>query len=199
MSLFYLWALPWVDSAEAHSIHVVAYPDGNQLRGEGGYSDGSLAANARIKVIDADGKMIGETRTSSDGTFGLVLLEGRAPFEVEINDGAGHRSTFTLSESDMAPLLEAENHIGEEVSPDDKEQRNDEIKDKAIREVEAANGSITHEEWVRILRQELAPIKSQLAQLSAQKKTSPADIMGGLGWIAGLIGLGMWWNSRKKS
>ena len=92
--------------ARAHSLHVFAYLDGDQLKGEGAYDDGTLAEQARIRVRDADGQPVGSSETDSEGTFALKLEAGRAPFLVEIDDGAGHRGTFEFTPEAAAPTAQ---------------------------------------------------------------------------------------------
>ncbi|MGD8267671.1 MAG: hypothetical protein PVF55_05850, partial [Desulfobacterales bacterium] len=47
------------------------------------------------------------------------------------------------------------------------------------------------------LEKKLAPIRRQLAQLA--QRPSLHDIIGGLGYIMGLVGLGAYMQSRRKS
>ena len=51
----------------------------------------------------------------------------------------------------------------------------------------------------RLLDQKLAPIKAQLAQQNAQDPVTLHDVVSGLGWILGLVGIAAWFMSRKAS
>ena len=48
----------------------------------------------------------------------------------------------------------------------------------------------------RALEAKLAPLKAQLARLAAKDKTSYQDVIAGLGWIMGLLGIAAWFKSR---
>lgn len=171
--------------AHAHSLHVFAYMDGGQLKGEGAYSDGSAAAQARIMVRDADGKDAGSSKTDSEGAFALKLGPGRAPFLVEIDDGAGHRGTFEFTPEAAA------------AAPQPAAQASAANTDAAPAAAPATS-TLTRDEVADLLRRELAPIKRQLARLDAGPSFGFREIVGGLGWIVGLAGLALWWSRRKK-
>jgi nickel transport protein len=167
---------------------VFAYHDGGQVKGEAAFDDGTAAMDANITVKDADGNLVGKTKTGSEGGFALTLSEGKPPFEVEVNDGTGHRATFSLEAAEAAPPEEAGQPAptpaaGEQAAP----------------AVAVASGDLlTKSEFKRILRQELKPIKSQVARMASAKKVSVRDIIGGLGWILGLVGVALWCRARKE-
>jgi nickel transport protein len=49
----------------------------------------------------------------------------------------------------------------------------------------------------RLLDQKLAPIKAQLAQQNAKDPVTLHDVVSGLGWILGLVGIAAWFLGRK--
>lgn len=169
----------------AHSMYVFAYIDGGLIKGEGAYGDGGPASGAAIEIHDSDGLLIGQTNASADGTFSLPLKKGRPPFMVEIRDGGGHASTSTF---------------GQEQSPKPKPSaaKSDQPRPSEPDRAATAASHALRDEWVRMLRDELAPIKAQLARLSSRNTIGLAEVVGGLGWIVGLAGLALWFKSRKR-
>lgn len=169
----------------AHSMHVFAYIEGDQIKGEGAYGDGSPVSGGVVTIHDAGKRLIGKGQTSAEGSFSLALKPGRSPLLVEIKDGGGHAGSFTLGREESAPAAPLEDKAGKTQAPAA-------VPGKAVAE------PVQHDEMARMLRKELAPIKAQLARLASQKTISLADVVGGLGWIVGLAGLALWLKSRKR-
>jgi len=170
------WIVSLIPAREihAHGIDVYAYFEGDHLKGEGAYDDGSPAGGADIKVFDAQGKLLAATKTSSNGIFTLKQIPDSRPVKIEINDGGGHRAEFVLEES---PTKEATGNIGNPV-PEDRI-------------------AVDEEALVRLLRRELSPIRAELARLAGKRRIGISEVFGGLGWIVGLIGAAMWYKHAK--
>lgn len=174
--------------AWAHKIDVFVYRDGPQLKGEGGYDEGSPAGGAQIKVTDASGQVVGQARTDPEGGFVLPWPGGKPPWEVEINDGGGHRGVFVLTADEAAGASQASSSAPATApsnAPHPAAQA-------------AGTAGVDRKALADLLRQELAPIKAQLARLGGQNQVGVKDIIGGLGWIAGLAGLALWWTGRRE-
>jgi nickel transport protein len=180
MALYIVMA--WSGQAMAHKIDVYAYFDNGRLLGEGAYDDGSAAEGADILLTDAEGKLLGKTKVSPEGAFVLTPEPGRPPLKIEINDRAGHRAEFVINE--VLPTATAF-----PAAP------------AAPRNVSAAraNADLDKEELSKLLRQELAPIKAELARLANRQRIGPSEIIGGMGWLLGLLGLALWLKDRKDT
>jgi nickel transport protein len=50
----------------------------------------------------------------------------------------------------------------------------------------------------RALDRKLAPIRAMLARMEADRGIGVQDVVGGLGWILGLVGLAAWMRYRKQ-
>ncbi|MCW5200513.1 hypothetical protein VU07_01665, partial [Desulfobulbus sp. F4] len=66
----------------------------------------------------------------------------------------------------------------------------------------AAQSSVADEQVLRRIvaeevRRELSPVRKALAE-SRDHKPELHDILGGIGWIAGFVGLLAWFRSRKQ-
>ena len=179
-----------VPPALAHKIDVFAYPEGGQLKGEAAYDDGSPAQGAAIRVIDARDKVVAQTKTGAEGGFTTALPRVAPPWRVEIDDGAGHHAVYRVSQADLGPSqapapAQAPASIPSAGLP-------------APPEAGAqAPPVISQAQLIQALRAELAPLKLQMARLANRDRVSLRDVIGGLGWIAGLAGLALWWRSRR--
>jgi nickel transport protein len=51
----------------------------------------------------------------------------------------------------------------------------------------------------RIVREETEPLKRLLSRMNEQlSKPGPAEVIGGIGYIVGLVGIGLWAGNRKR-
>ncbi len=98
----------------------------------------------------------------------------------------GHRATFALAEAPgAAPPAAAPAAPAAPAA--------------ASAPVVVPGGNLGQEELAGLLREELAPLKAQLARLAAaQERAGVREVVGGLGWIAGLFGLAAWWAGRRR-
>jgi len=51
----------------------------------------------------------------------------------------------------------------------------------------------------RAVARQVRPLREELAQAQAQAQAGLRDVLGGLGYIAGLAGLGLWWQQRRRA
>ena len=86
--------------ALAHKVIAGAYPAGDVIEGEVGFSNGDMAADVPVRVFDEAGALMGEARTDADGFF--VYTPTRKVTHVFKADlGAGHEVTFRLDVAEV--------------------------------------------------------------------------------------------------
>jgi nickel transport protein len=84
-------ALGLPSSALAHALHVLAKMEGNQVKVEAFFDDNSPAADAKVTVRDATGKVLYEGRTDGTGNWSFAM-PAPGTYEIVVDDGAGHRT-----------------------------------------------------------------------------------------------------------
>lgn len=176
--------LTTAQTALAHKAVVAAYLTGGRLQGEGAYNDGSVAQGANITVLAADGRVLAETKTDNEGYFDIPAPSGGFPWKIVLSDGAGHRAEFELeAEAEAATAgpaqapAAADQPAGQSVSLD-------------RAQMEAAMAAV--------LDRRLAPIKAQLARLASEQPGRLSQIVGGIGWILGLVGVAAFFQARRR-
>lgn len=170
--------------AHAHRVAVYAYVEGDQIKGEGYMPGGGKVSNQPVQLQDSGGKVLAETKTKQDGSFAMPLPQGKPPFNIVLNAGPGHRATFQLEQS-------ADNEAGKIAEPE-----------KVAPKGEPAVAGIDVAELKTMVRQavqeSLAPVRAQLAEMALHANdVSLRDIIGGLGWIVGILGLALFFKARK--
>jgi hypothetical protein len=97
-----------VPPAAAHKVILSAWPLGNEIEGELGFSSGEMAKpGTLIEVLGPDGERLGQTRVDDDGLF-RYRPTAAVPHRLRANLGAGHVAETTLSVDEL-PAIAAPN------------------------------------------------------------------------------------------
>jgi nickel transport protein len=186
--------------ALAHKVNVFAVAENGMIAGEGYFSGGAKAQNSTVEIVDAQGRLIAQGMTGPDGAFRIPLPMGAgAPLTVVLKAGDGHQNDFTLTAQDLDQSAQAKTLPpptpgalpipGVTQAPAPTPPPVDESRLAAL--VEAATAKAVEEK--------LTPLKLELARLAAQgQSTRVQDIVGGIGWIVGLVGIAAWFKRPKK-
>jgi nickel transport protein len=186
--LYALWALSALpDAACAHRVHLFAWDEDGRVCSRSYYGKAANIADAELTVRDADGKELLRGRSDREGLF-CFARPGAAELLLSVDAGQGHRGEFRLSAKTTAATARPENGTRPDPS-------------------RPAAGPADHEELRRIMREELERVLPPLlernrktAQASAQEEEPGLrEILGGLGWIAGLAALLAWHRRRRAS
>lgn len=181
---FFVLTLFVASPASAHKINVFAFHEGERVTGEVYFSDGVPAKGCPVRLLSADDEVLQECRTDDIGGFSLSLPreEKRETVKVVVEDGMGHRTETTLrfssgekaitaSESEAAGTAQSNLPAGE--------------LEALMREV---------------VRREVSPLREEVVRLN-EKMSHPgfSEIVGGVGYIVGLVGIILWKGNRKKN
>jgi nickel transport protein len=176
--------------APAHGVNVYAYVQGNQLIVEGYFGGKSKAVNSAVKVYDNNEKIVTEGQTDENGQFIADVKDLPANWDslkFVLDAGSGHRAEYVLSKSEAAPVNQppasAKQVPQETVHADARDLKP--IPDRAI------------EEKLQAL---IVMVGNQQRLLLEQKAKGPSftEIIGGIGWIFGLVGAWAYFAGRKE-
>ena len=186
----------------AHKLNLYAYQEGSRIKGEAYFKGGIKVQKGIVKVLTKDGRMRAQTVTAKDGSFSLPIPKQPPPYTITLESEGGHKASYELAQDQLEQTK-------------DQAQKAPAISDPAHKPVETAgavspgqtggNAMVARaldlqelEAMVsRLLDQKLAPIKAQLAQQNAKDPVTLHDVVSGLGWILGLVGIAAWFLSRK--
>lgn len=212
----------WAGAALAHKVNVFAVAEGGAVSGEGYFSGGAKAQNVPVEIHDASGAVIAQGVTEKDGTFKITLpAPVSPPLKIVLKAGDGHQNDFTLSARDLgqgapapAPAASAQAPVtgqgaspaatvpaspatgsGQSVTsaPGSSPAALDEAKLAAL--IEAAVSKAVAKD----LDEKLAPLRLQISRMAeADQSARMRDIIGGIGWIIGLVGIAAWFKRPKN-
>jgi len=179
-------------TAIAHRVNVFAWAEGDTVYVESKFSGGKKIVGGKIIVTDASGVEVLTGQTNDQGEFSFKRPQ---PTELKIilEAGMGHRAQWTLpvdeSRSEKARAQNKQKNPG-----DQNYHRNPETQTAVY-----TGPSRTQIEAIveKALDKKMKPVLKMLAESRA---TGPgiSDILGGIGYIIGLVGIAAYFHSRKK-
>jgi len=176
--------------ALAHKVIAGVFRAGSSIEGEVGFSNGVMSADTEIVVTGPDGAELGRAVTDADGFFTFTpTVNVVHTFRADL--GAGHVAEVMMPAEDIAAILGVA--VAEEAVPTP----------GATTQPAAMGGvtvaSLTEEERLAIaevVRDEVRPLRREIA--AYREKNDMQSILGGLGYIAGLFGLGFYIAARRR-
>ncbi|MBW1829023.1 MAG: hypothetical protein JRI74_06350 [Deltaproteobacteria bacterium] len=177
--------LTFYSPALAHKVYIYAWFDGDTIHTES-YFGSKKVKEGLIQVFDLSGKMLLEGRTNEKGEFAFKPPQ-KTDLCIVIEAGMGHKSECILNAEEVETAPDVEPGTA----------RTDEAKSEAL----SRKG--TDAEQIRsvveqVLDARLKPIQRELARIRKDERPGFTEVMGGIGYILGLMGLIMYFKSRKK-
>jgi len=195
--------------AYAHRVYFFAYAKGDKVVAEGYFIDGRKAINSHVEVFDKNsGEKLLEGKTNNRGQFSFTPPK-KVDLKLTINAGMGHKAEFSLSTAQLGttstsaavPSAQEQSSVKKTSTPAAAPSVQEQSSVKKT-STPAAASSINMAEFKRIidasLDERLRPIivgieKSENGGVSVQ------SIVGGLGYIFGLMGIAMYFSGKSKS
>lgn len=178
--------------ALAHKVIAAAYPSGDVIEGEVGFSNGDMAADIPVEVFDEDGVKVGETRTDGDGFF--VYTPTRKVTHVFKADlGAGHVVEFRLEAAEV-PAVEGGTDPASGTAPEPAASATPAMPETAA---PAALPPDLTAQIAEAVRNEVRPLRREIT--AYKEKNDLQTILGGIGYIVGLFGLAFFLMARRQT
>lgn len=187
----------FADAGRAHSVHVFAFVDGDAIQVDAYFAKKRKVRHGRLVVTDAEtGATIHEGVTDENGLYRFrppaSFLTAGHGLHIRLHAGEGHQDDWRMAADEVRTLSAAPSAAPPREHPP--------APAAPLPETVAATGDAS--EWERLIGRvvdaKLAPIKRALAR---QEERAPdfRDIVGGLGWIVGLLGMGTYVNYRRRT
>lgn len=154
--------------ALAHRVDVFPYWEGEEVKVEAFFPDGSPVKGGKVKVFDGEGRLLAEGLTDEEGLWSFVP-QAKGPFKVVLEASMGHRAEASLEAKKRGGAPEA---VASGVDP----QALKALVKEAVRE-------------------EVLPLLRELER--ERVRPTLRDVVGGIGWILGIVGVWMMLRGRK--
>jgi len=165
----------------AHKVMIFAWVEGDTAFTESKFSGGKKAINAPVVIFDRDGKKLLEGKTDNKGEFSFKIPK-LTDLRIVLNAAMGHKAEWTVPESEIS---EAGNIVEK----------------KSARTSGPIAVGLSKEEVKKIIEdsldKKLRPIVRMMTE-SKNNEPSLTEIIGGIGYIFGLMGVALYFISRGK-
>jgi len=177
----------------AHKVMVFGYVEDGKVKTISKFSGGKKVMGGKITVFDVDGKQLLEGVTDDNGEFSFDIPSKKG-LKIELEAAMGHKNISEIP-ADQLGGQDAAPAVGE--NADETAGSSSEV--ATTEEIPAGSDSQDADLEARIekvLDRKVMP----LLQMMAEKEDKPGftDIVGGIGYIVGLMGLFLFMKSRKE-
>ena len=168
--------------ALAHKVTIFAWVEGDSVFIESKFVGGRKATGAQVLVFDREGKQLLEGKTNNKGEFSFKIPK-LTDLRIVLNAGMGHKAEWRIPESE---IKEAGG-----VSEEKRTGKSPQLIDAALSKQEIKE--LIEESLDRKLR----PIMRMMAE-SKSEGPSITEILGGIGYIFGILGVALYFRNRGK-
>lgn len=200
--LLLLCALLGAVDAWAHRVNIFAYVEGPDVVVECGYSKSKRVREGSVEVFDATtGSLLLSGKTDDQGMFRFAVPEqaraARADMRLVLKAGEGHQAEWLVRAEEFAgtphPVPRTQDGaVGAGAAPPAAER-------PASASPLAPSSGLTRAELDEALNTaldaKLAPLQRAMRE---EREPGMRDIIGGIGWIFGLVGVAAYITSRRR-
>ncbi|MBT8356490.1 MAG: hypothetical protein KJO61_01850 [Deltaproteobacteria bacterium] len=194
-----------INPVYAHKVMVFAWTDGDTVFTQSKFSGGKKVKGQKITVYDSKEKILLEGKTDDQGEFSFNIPV-RTTLKIVLYAGAGHRAEWTVTREEIEEMT------GEKPSKSILQQSQDKAPMNAIPSDTSEKQTVespqapqfqrpcAHEieqAVEKALDKKLKPVIKMLNE-SLDRGPTAAEIIGGIGYIIGLMGLGAYFHYRRK-
>ncbi|MGA1867127.1 MAG: hypothetical protein ACMUJM_01130 [bacterium] len=184
----------------AHKVNIFAYVEGQKVMTESYFNDGRKCQGAQILVFDKEGNQLLEGKANNEGEFSFVPPL-KTDLKIVLEASMGHRAEFIMKAEELEDIMLGESDTVVPENLQEKKPSHDTGEKKAQTDKEMSG--ISREEITSIMEEvldkKLAPIIRMQAKQGADRGISFHDIIGGVGYILGLMGVIFLFRPKKES
>ena len=194
MSFCLMLVLCMVSTARAHRVMIFAWSEGGTIYTESKFSGGKKVKGGEIIVYDLNGNKLLEGKTDEKGEFSFKAPK-KTGMKIVLMAGMGHRAEWTIRPDDIQ-----DTSIGRNGKTGHEATLKNEPYQRLAESIPVSGATTPDDIQIAIekaMEKELRPVLKMLAELREQGP-SVSDILGGIGYILGLMGVGAYFNYRHK-
>lgn len=187
MSALLFFLLYFVSPSYAHKVYLFAWAEGDTIYTESYFSGSKKVQDGIIKVFDSDGNELLTGKTNDKGEFSFRIPK-TADLKIVLESSMGHGAEYLFKKSEFAPEDKAAAKIPADTALDEPETYPKAGADQVLagKEIEEA------------LDAKLKPVIRELAKLREDKGPGVTEVIGGIGYIFGIMGIIAYMKSKKK-
>lgn len=183
-------------SASAHRVNVFAWVENDTIHVESKFPGGKRVKGAKIVVVDLQGNELLAGTTDAQGEFSF---QAPRPTDLKIilTAGQGHQAQWTISAAELRPAAVSRTPSRDREHEAPKIPAGTVPEKTASKPASQLNMENIQATMESVLDKKLNPV---IRALAANRQQEPAvkDILGGIGYIVGLVGIVAYVQSRRK-
>lgn len=184
-----------VNTASAHKAIIFAWVEGDTICTESKFSGGKKVKEGDVIVCDLQGNRLLEGKTNEQGEFSFKIPK-KTTLKIVLQAGTGHRGEWTLPVEEMGEVTPQQS-----VQAEIKKTR-ETASIKTGKQTQSVSASKLSPDDIQLavekaLDKKLKPVMKKLAE-SQEHDPTVKDILGGIGYILGLMGIASYVHYRRK-
>jgi len=197
-----------IQSANAHKVNIFAYAENGSVYAEGYFVDGSKCKNSLVEVVDnKTGEKLLEGKTDKNGQFSFNIPHATS-IKLILHAGTGHQNEYTLTEEEVREAMPLTDKGEGKLTVQKKQTVTEEkpLKTEKQASIEQKENSthVTSQDIdaavERALDKKLQPVMRILLNLQENsEKPGLTEILGGIGYIIGILGIIAYFKGRTKN
>jgi len=191
-----------INPAYAHKVMIFAWVEGDRVFTQSKFSGGKKVKGGKITVYNTQEKILIEGKTDDKGELSFKVPEKTA-LKIVLTAGAGHRAEWTVPKEDIEEVSGEKSTESTLRKPQVKMPANTIPSEPAENQADempqpTEPGADEIEQAVeRALDKKLKPVIKMLNE-SWDRGPTVSEILGGIGYILGLMGVGAYFHYRRK-
>jgi nickel transport protein len=170
--------------ALAHKVYLYAWVEGDTVYTESYFGSNRKVQGGLIEIFDLSGKKLFEGLTNEKGEFAFKAPQ-KTDLRIVVEASMGHKNEYVLKGD----------KLWDSGSDATEKPETDEGQAVSVKEVEAEQIQAIVE---KALDSRLKPIIRELAKIRKEKGPGLTEIIGGIGYIFGLMGVVLYFWSKKS-
>ena len=194
-----------INPAYAHKVMIFAWMDGDTVFTQSKFSGGKKVKGGNVVVYNTQKKILLEGKTDDKGEFSFKVPK-KTTLKIVLYAGAGHRAEWTVPKEDIEEMSRGKPAESTLKEPQAKMPANtipsEPTENQADEMPQAPHppgpGADEIEQAVeKALDKKLKPVIKMLSE-SLNRGPTVSEILGGIGYILGLMGVGAYFHYRRK-
>jgi len=183
-----------VSDIYAHKVQMFAYAEGENVIVEGYFADGKKAMKSEVVVYNPSGTELLRGRTDDSGKFNFKAPE-KTDLRIVVDAGMGHKTEYTLPAGELH--IEGGNKTAGAVTAKKEKIKEDKVSASQTSRLDDAQLQAIVEKAVeKSVGEAIKPLVRSFTEM--QQKNSLTTIIGGIGYIMGLMGIVLYFKSRRR-
>ena len=174
----------------AHKVNIFGYVEGDTIFTESYFNDGRKCVDSKIEVFDSAGNKLLEGITNKTGEFSFKIPM-KTDLKLVLTASMGHRAEYMMPASEVPGYdsLQVKQKVpGEDITKQMVAKRTD------MAQVDLEQIKSVVEDAID---KKLKPLTKLIAK-SQEHGVSVTEVVGGLGYIFGLMGVAIYFKNKKK-